>query len=136
MTTTGLTPAKESATLDPAPTPVGGTVEDGEYVAESGIAYGAAVALGPVDGAFIKISLQAGTAQIVFNNAPDRSLPDRTQTETWTFSGTNVTTTRTCPSALAGVVHPYSVETSGGKTTLVIFGTDKGMTTATRLVKQ
>ena len=135
LTTEGAPVAKIVGVADAAPTPLGGTIEDGDYVAEGTTVYEFAN-FPAIDAGLYKMKVSGGVVQVVLNNSSDRSTPDRTQTEMWSVSGTNVTITRTCPTAKAAEVRPYTVQKDKGVTTLILFGKDQGKTIGVKFLKQ
>jgi hypothetical protein len=85
-------------TLDPAPEPMGGDIEDGTYFATRGIFY--EVAAGPeLLLGRTQVEISGDTWQSIEGDPEDPSLPGRTSTETATTLGTSITLTRICPTS-------------------------------------
>jgi hypothetical protein len=122
LTTEGLEVSKIHGVAGDAPAAVGGTIEDGTYVLVQTLVYNQP-SLDEIDGSFRKVVIAGSVVQSVIDPSPDRSLGDRTATETWTATGDTLSIQKTCPTNEAARTVKFTVETpDSGGTRLVIHG--------------
>jgi hypothetical protein len=100
------------AVTDIAPTPAGGVIEDGTYVATEYVTYGRPAAVAPIPFIRSKLVISGGTWQSVTASASEDANAGKPETIQASTSGTNLSLTKVCPTAQTTETYGYTFTTN------------------------